>query len=75
MTKDLLYVEVMQMTQDVTSIINKATKLENKLHTRFLELMKDNDLTPLQLLSLGEQMVKLDKAIQELEDAFYVKCN
>ena len=34
MTKDLLYVEVMQMTQDVTSIINKATKLENKLHTR-----------------------------------------
>ena len=75
MTKDLLYVEVMQMTQDVTSIINKATKLENKLHTRFLTLMKDNDLTPLQLLALGEQMVKLDKAIQELEDAFYVKCN
>ena len=75
MTKDLLYVEVMQMTQDVTSIINKATKLENKLHTRFLVLMKDNDLTPLQLLALGEQMVKLDKAIQELEDAFYVKCN
>ena len=75
MTKDLLYVEVMQMAQDVTSIINKAIKLENKLHPRFLALMKDNDLTPLQLLALGEQMVKLDKAIQELEDAFYVKCN
>lgn len=75
MTKDLLYVEVMQMAQDVTSIINKATKLENKLHTRFLALMEDNDLTPLQLLALGEQMVKLDKAIQELGDAFYVKCN
>lgn len=75
MTKDLLYVEVMQMTQDVTSIINKAIKLENKLHTRFMALMEGNDLTPLQLLALGEQMVKLDKAIQELGDAFYVKCN
>lgn len=75
MTKDLLYVEVMQMTQDITSIINKAIKLENKLHARFLTLMEDNDLTPLQLLALGEQMVKLDKAIQELGDAFYVKCN
>ena len=75
MTKDLLYVEVMQMTQDVTSIINKAIKLENKLHTRFMALMKDEDLTALQLLALGEQMVRLDKAIQELEDAFYVKCD
>lgn len=75
MTKDLLYVEVMQLTQDITSIVNKATKLEHKLNTRFTALFKDNDLTPLQLLALGEQMVKLDKAIQELEDAFYVKCD
>lgn len=75
MTKDLLYVEVMQMAQDITSLIHKATKLEHKLHPRFTSLMEYEDLTALQLLALGEQMVKLDKAIQELGDAFYVKCD
>lgn len=75
MTKDLLYVEVMQLTQDITSIVNKATKLEHKLNTRFMTLFKDNNLTPLQMLALGEQMVKLDRAIKALEEAFYVECD